>query len=87
LGVSKTAYPLLQKLIDPSDWQLIFPSSYYFSRTPRHENSYEVVNENTGQQIAQGGDFENRNTYSTSLLLESTFSKYSSAIKRTHDMR
>jgi hypothetical protein len=56
-------------MIDPSDWQLIFPSSY-FSRTPRYENSYELVNENTGQQIAQGGPFENRNTtYSTNLCL------------------
>jgi hypothetical protein len=56
-------------MIDPSDWQLtLFPFSY-FSRAPRYENSYELVNENNGQQIAQGGNFENRKTYSTNLCL------------------
>jgi hypothetical protein len=58
-------------MIDSSDWQLTFPLSYS-SHTPRYENSYKLVNENTGQQIAQGGDFGDRKTYSTNLCLPQT---------------
>ena len=35
-------------------------------------NSCKLVNENTGQQIAQGGDFGDRKTYSTNLCLPQT---------------
>ena len=58
-------------MIDPSDLQLTF--LFLFSHAHRYENSYELINENTGEPITQRGDvddiFDDRSTYSTNLCL------------------